>query len=594
MKLKNSPRFNAIKQWIKSTLGKNTVLLLSFFTGVFGATVAIVVKNLLHFTSTALSTTFPDAQVNYFYLAFPFIGILLTVLYVKFFVKDNLSHGVSIVLNSISNYHGFLRPHNIYSSMVASSITVGFGGSVGLEAPIVLTGSAVGSNLARLFNLSRKDTIILLACGSCGAMAAIFKAPIAAIVFAIEVLMLDLTATAIVPLLISAATGTILSMIFIGEDVMLTNAPVTPFQIKNVGIYIVLGIVAGLVSVYFLRTSRFIEKLFSKIKKQRIKILVCSILLGGLIFVFPVFYGEGYNNIAQLMNGETDLIIKNSPFYALTSSRHTIFILFIIGIVMLKVVATALTNAGGGVGGVFAPSLFVGAFLGFLTADALNFYFGLNLPITNCVLAGMSGVLAGVMHAPLTGIFLIAEMTTGYNLLIPLMITSSLAYLTSRIFEKYSVYTKKLADKGKLKTHNKDKFAVHQIDFMSLLDSNIKTVPLSANLHEYVDIISQSKRNIFVVLDSKQKFAGLLLMDEHRDVIFKQELYDTLKIKDLIYVPDVVVYNTDTAEEMVEKFHKTENFNLPVITKEGEYLGFLSRAKVLDYYKEIIAEESDD
>ena len=257
-------------------------------------------------------------------------------------------------------------------------------------------------------------------------------------------------------------------------------------------------------------------------------------------------------------------------------------------------IATALTNAAGGVGGVFAPSLFVGAFLGYLVADVLRYYFGLDIPTTNCVLAGMSGVLAGVMHAPLTGIFLIAELTTGYNLLIPLMVTSSLAYLTSHIFEKHSVYTRKLAEKGKLKTHNKDKFAVHRIDFMSLLDSNIMTVPLNASLHDYVKIIEQSKRNIFVVLDQNQKFAGLLLMDEHRDVIFKQELYDSIEVKDLIYIPDIVVYDTDTAEEMVEKFRKTDNFNLPVITKKGDYLGFLSRAKILNYYKEIIAEESDD
>lgn len=594
MKLKDNTHFLAVKNWIQKSLGKHTLLLLSFFTGVFGATVAIVVKNLLHFTTEALSTAFPEAQVNYYYLAFPFVGIILTVLYVKFVVKDNLSHGVSIVLNSISNYNGFLRPHNIYSSMVASSITVGFGGSVGLEAPIVLTGSAVGSNLARLFNLSRKDTIILLACGSCGAMAAIFKAPIAAIVFAIEVLMLDLTATSIVPLLISAATGTILSLLFLGKDVMLTNAPVTTFQIKNVGIYILLGITTGLVSVYFLRISRLIERIFLKIKKQRLKIILGSILLGGLIFVFPVFYGEGYGNIAELMNGSTELIIKNSPLYNLSHQYHLIFILFLAGVVFLKVIATALTNAAGGVGGVFAPSLFVGAFLGYLIADILRYYFGLDIPTTNCVLAGMSGVLAGVMHAPLTGIFLIAELTTGYNLLIPLMVTSSLAYLTSHLFEKHSVYTRKLAEKGKLKTHNKDKFAVHRIDFMSLLDSNIMTVPLNASLHDYVKIIEQSKRNIFVVLDQNQKFSGLLLMDEHRDVIFKQELYDSIEVKDLIYIPDIVVYDTDTAEEMVEKFRKTENFNLPVITKNGDYLGFLSRAKVLDYYKELIAEESDD
>ncbi len=595
MKLIINRYFIAVKHWIEETFGNNNKLLfLSFFTGIFGATAAIVIKNLLHFTTSLLSTAFPEAQLNYFYLAFPFVGIILTVLYVTFFVKDDISHGVSIVLNSIGNYNGVLRPHNVYTSMVASSITVGFGGSVGLEAPIVLTGSAIGSNLARLFNLSPKNTIILLACGSSAAMAAIFKAPIASIVFAIEVLMLDLTATAVVPLLISAATGTILSLLFLGEGVMLTMAPTNPFIIANVGIYIILGIVAGLVSVYFLRTSRAIERLFSKINNKYVKVVVGSLMLGGLIFVFPVFYGEGYESITLLIDGGRETLLKNSPFYFLLENYHIVFILFVIGIIFLKVVAMAITNAAGGIGGVFAPSLFVGAFVGFFVAEVLNYNFGFSFPIANCVLAGMAGVMAGVMHAPLTGIFLIAELTTGYNLLIPLMITSSLAYVTSRVFEKHSVYTRKLAERGKLKTHNKDKFAVHRIDFMNLLDTNITTVPLNASLRTYVEKIADSKRNIFVVLDKDQQFAGLLLMDDHRDVIFKQELYDLVHVKDLLYIPDVVVYDSDSAEQMVAKFQKTNNFNLPVLTTGNKYVGFLSRAKVLDAYKDVIVSESDD
>lgn len=595
MKSTKNRRLTALKLWVDKNFGNNnTILLLSFFIGVLGATAAIVIKNLLHFTTTLLSTAFPEAQLNYFYLAFPFVGIILTVLYVTFFVKDDINHGVSIVLNSIGNYNGKLRRHNIYTSMVASSVTVGFGGSVGLEAPIVLTGSAIGSNFARLFNLSHKNTIILLACGSSAAMAAIFKAPVASIVFAIEVLMLDLTSAAVVPLLISAATGTILSLLFLGEGVMLTQAPTSPFNIANVGIYIILGIAAGLVSVYFLRTSRFIEKLFQKLKNKYVKVVIGSLILGGLIFVFPVFYGEGYESITMLIDGKREMLLNNSPFFSLLVNNHFVFILFIVGIVFLKVVAMAITNAAGGVGGVFAPSLFVGAFLGFLIAEVLNHNFGFSFPIANCVLAGMAGVMAGVMHAPLTGIFLIAELTTGYNLLIPLMITSSISYVTSKMFEKHSVYTRRLAEKGKLKTHNKDKFAVHKIDFMNLLDTNITSVPLHASLRTYVSKIEESKRNIFVVLDNEQRFSGLLLMDDHRDVIFKQELYDLVMVKDLLYTPDVVVYDTDTAEQMVAKFQKTNNFNLPVLTNDNKYVGFLSRAKVLDAYKDVIVAESDD
>lgn len=588
------PRFVSIKNWITHTLGRNTLLFLSFFVGVCGATVAIVVKNLLYYTNYLLSTAFPEAQVNYYYLAFPLVGIILTVIFVKFAVKDNINHGVSIVLNAISNYNGKLRPHNIYSSMVAGSITVGFGGSVGLEAPIVLTGSAVGSNLARLFNLQPKQTILLLACGSSAAMAAIFKAPVASIVFAIEVLMIDLTASTAVPLLISAATGTILSLLFLGEDVMLTNTPVTPFRLRNVWIYIVLGMTAGLVSVYFLRASRLVDRIFSKLKRQWLRLLIGSVLLGGLIFIFPVFYGEGYESIGMLTRGDTVGLFKNSPLFSFMESDYEIFFLFLTGIVLIKVIATAITTASGGVGGVFAPSLFVGAFLGFLLSQMLNHYFGLSLPVTNCVLAGMAGLLAGVMHAPLTGIFLIAELTAGYGLLIPLMVTSPIAYITSRIFEKHSVYTRTLAERGRLKTHNKDKFAVRKIDFMSLLDKNVSTVPLSATLGQFVDVIAESKRNIFVVLDDNKKFVGLLLMDDHRDVIFKPQLYDSYYVRDLLYVPDVVVFDTDTAEQMVSKFQQTKNFNLPVITRDGNYLGFLSRARVLDVYKDVIAEESDD
>ena len=584
----------AVRDWLSGVFGKNTLLFLSFFVGVCGATVAIVVKNLLHFTTNLLNTAFPEAQVNYYYLAFPMVGILLTALFVRFVVKDDLSHGVSIVLNAISNYGGKLRPHNVYSSMVASSITVGFGGSVGMEAPIVLTGSAVGSNLARLFNLTPKQTILLLGCGSAAAMGAIFKAPIAAVVFAIEVLMLDLTTTVIVPLLISAATGTILSMFFLGEDVMLTNAPITSFQLKNVWIYITLGIATGLMSVYFLRMSRVVDRLFSKIKQYYVKIIIGGLALGGLIFVFPAFYGEGYGNIAQLMRDDSLGLFRNSPFFAPISQHYWVLLLFLGGIIFLKVVATTITNASGGVGGVFAPSLFIGAFVGYFIAVILKHYCHIDVSITNCVLAGMAGVLAGVMHAPLTGIFLIAELTSGFGLLIPLMVTSPIAYVTAKIFEPYSVYTRRLAQKGKLKTHNKDKYAIRQIDFLNLLDTNVRTVPLNATLRQYVSIIADCKRNIFVVVDEQHKFVGLLLMDEHRDTIFKPELYDSYSVRDLLYIPDVVVFDTDTAEEMVAKFKQTDNFNLPVITKDRKYLGFLSRAKVLDVYKDVIAEESDD
>lgn len=583
-----------VESLIKSQLGvPNTVLLLSLFTGIFGATVAIIIKNLLHFTTGLLSSTFPDAQLNYLYLAFPLVGIILTMIFVTRVVKDDLSHGVTIAMRAMSSNEGKLKGHHIYSSMVASSVTVGFGGSVGLEAPIVLTGSAVGSNLARLFNLSPKYTRLLLACGSTAAMAAIFKAPVAGIVFAIEVLMLDLTAVAILPLLISAATGTVLSILFLGENVMF-NVPFTAgFHVGNIPYYIILGILTGLVSVYFLRSLRFVENKFQKIHNKWAKAITGGLLLGGLIFLCPLFYGEGYEFINSVLNGGDATLFKHSPLYALFDYK-IVFFLFIIFVILFKVIAAAFTTASGGIGGVFAPTLFVGAFLGFFVVEILNTYTSISLPIVNFVLAGMAGVMTGVMFAPLTSIFLIAELSTGYNLLIPLMITASISYLVTNYFESYSVYTKPLADKGELMTHNKDKFAMQGIDWKSLIDTNVLTVPIHATLREYTHIIAKSKRNLFVVLDHEDLFAGLLIMDEHRDIIFQPELYDLVLVKDLITQPDLFIFDTDSGEEVIRKFKETNNFNMIVITKDREYVGFISKAKFLDAYRDFIAEESDD
>lgn len=571
-----------------------TVLLLSFLTGVFGATVAIIIKNLLHLNVSLLANLFPPGKFNYLHIAFPLIGILLTQLYIRFFVKDDINHGVTIALKAMSKSGGKLRRHNTYSSMIASSITVGFGGSVGLEAPIVLTGSAIGSNLATAFNLSRKNTLLLLACGTTAAIAAVFKSPIAGIVFAIEVLMLDLTTAALLPLLISAATGTVLSILFLGENVMFGECLTVPFSLKNIPFYILLGLLTGVVSIYFLRTLWFIEKLFAKIKRQGWRIIIGGLLLGVLILFFPVFYGEGYENLNQLLHGQGHLLFENSPIYPFFRNYHILFILFIVGVILLKVVATAVTTGAGGIGGAFAPSLFAGAFTGFLLAEILNHYFFLDLPYINYILAGMAGVMAGVMHAPLTAIFLIVEVSVGYSLLIPLMITASISYLVVHPFEKHSIYTKKLAEKGELRTHNKDQFAMRQLNIMQLIDTDVLTIPIHSTLRDYTSYIAKSRRNLFVVLDENEKFAGLLVMDYHREILFKQELYDKVKIEELMIQPDVFVYDTDKGKEIVEKFQKTNNYNLPVITKEKKYIGFLSKANVLAAYKRVVASESED
>lgn len=577
----------------KHLTDKALVLVLSVVIGVLGATAAIIIKNLLHFTTRILTQAFPVADVNYLYLIFPPIGILLTILFVRHVVKDNISHGVSIVLKSICKNDGMLRFHNVYSSMVSSAITVGFGGSVGLEAPIVLTGSAIGSNMARCFHLNTKQTTLLLACGSTAAMAAIFKAPIAALVFTFEVLMLDLTGSAILPLLLSAATGTVMSLLFLGRDVMFVIDSTQAFSVVNIPFYIVIGVMTGLISVYFLRTSRWIEKQMRKIKRVYLRALIGSLMLCSLIFLFPAFFGEGYDNINSLINGNWMQVFNNSPLLNFMD-KTWVFLLAIVAIILLKVFATTFTTTSGGIGGVFAPTLFIGAFTGFLVAHVANVYLHISVPYTNFILAGMAGVMTGVMQAPLTAMFLIAESSTGYTLLIPLMITAACSFLCVSPFEKYSIYTQPLAEKDNLKTHNKDKFALRKLPWHQAIDNNILTIPIHSTLRTYTEVIARCKRNLFVVTDENNLFSGLLVMDDHRDIIFKQDLYDKIHVEDLMIEPDEFIYEDDTAAIVLEKLKRTGNFNMPVITRDRKYVGFLSKAKFLSQYQLFIAANSDD
>lgn len=574
---------------------RTMLLILSVVIGILGATAAVIIKNLVHFTTSTLSHAFPSEEVNYLYLITPLVGILFTLMFVRRVVKDNLSHGVSIVLKSICKSDGKLRLHNTYSSMISSAITVGFGGSVGLEAPIVLTGSAIGSNIGRFFRLNAKQTTLLLACGSTAAMAAVFKAPIAAIVFTFEVLMLDLTGSAILPLLLSAATGTVMSILFLGHDVMFTVNVTNGFHLYNIPLYIVLGLLCGIISVYFLRVSRWIEKQMRRIQHPYVKALIGGILISGLIFLFPAFYGEGYNSIITLIKGGYDTIFRNSPLWG-PCSNPVVFLVGVAGIILFKVFATTLTTTSGGIGGVFAPTLFIGAYTGFFVAAISQHFTGLDIPYVNFILAGMAGVMTGVMQAPMTAMFLIAELSGGYTLLIPLMITAACSYLSVYPFEKYSVYTQPLAEKGNLKTHNKDKFALRKLHWQHIIDQNIKTIPIHSTLRTYTDYIAHCKRNLFVVVEGENTFAGLLVMDDHRETIFKAELYDIIQVEDLMMQPEELefIYDDDTAAQVLEKFNKTGNFNMPVITRDRQYLGFLSKARFLARYQKFVAFESED
>lgn len=587
--------FARFRRFLKKHFSERAIILiLSVMIGALGAAAAIIIKNVLHFTNKVLLHAFPNAGVNYLYLIFPTIGILITVLYVRRRVRDNLSHGVSIVLKAICKSDGKLRFHNVYSSIVSSTITVGLGGSVGLEAPMVLTGSAIGSNVARLFHCNSRQTRLLLACGSAAAMSAIFKAPIAGIVFTFEVLMLDLTGSAILPLLLSAATGTVLSLLFLGRDVMFSVEAVTqPFRMVNIPLYVVLGLLTGLVSVFFLRMSTRIDRLIKKIRHPYLRAVVGGLLLCLLIYLFPVFYGEGYDVINMLMNGQYDQLMMGSPLWGVCSYK-VVFFAAIAGIILLKVFATTFTTSAGGIGGVFAPTLFIGAFTGFFVAAIAHYLTGADIPYVNFILAGMAGVMTGVMQAPMTAMFLIAELSTGYTLLIPLMITAACSYLAVNKFEKYSVYTRPLAEKGNLRTHNKDKFALRKLQWNKSIDTDVKTIPIHATLRTYTDVIAQSKRNLFVVLNEEQLFAGLLVMDDHREIIFRQELYDLVHVEDLMIEPEEFIYENDTATEVLEKLNRTGNFNMPVITQDRQYVGFLSKARFLAEYQNFVAAESED
>lgn len=572
---------------------QNTVLILSIFVGSIAAMAAILLKNAVYFTHQSLLRAFPETEFNFLYLAFPIIGITLTVLIIKFFIKDDLSHGVTKVLYAISKKNGKLKLHHTYSSVLTSTITVGFGGSVGLEAPITLTGSAIGSQLGSFFNLKHKSVILLTACGSTGAIAAIFNAPIAAIVFAIEILMLDLTTLSLLPLLIAAVTGTSLSYLFLGKSVMFNAIPIVPdFKMYNLPFYVLLGLFSGFLSLYFMRITSFVEKKFLIIKKKYIKIIIGGVTLSILIFLFPSFYGEGYDNIADLLSGNSNSLFYNSPFYFFKYNELTLM-LFVFILLIFKPFATAFTTAAGGVGGVFAPLLYIGGMAGFFIATSLNFMFNTELSVINFILAGMAGSMGSVMKAPLTAIFLIAEISGGYHLFIPLIITTVISYMVFYPFEKYSIYTKSLAKQGDLITHDKNKHALSKIDVMGMIEDDFKTLGPDSNLKDLTKLIEQSNRNIFPVVDENLIFYGVVLLDDVRTIIFNTNEYDT-SIMQFMYKPEITIAPDECMISVVNKFKKSGYYNMPVIDEEGKYYGFISRANVYTEYRDIVEEISED
>lgn len=583
---------NRLAIWkTKRISNQQFVLILSFFIGIFSGLAAIILKNTVHYTFYFITRGFQFEKENYFYLALPLVGIFLTVIYTKFILKKDISHGVSKILYAISKKTGKIDGHNTYSSMIGSTLTIAFGGSVGLEAPIVLTGSAIGSNLGKLFKLNHKTLIILIGCGAAGAIAGIFKSPIAAVIFAIEVLMISLTLTSIIPLLISAVTGASIAFFLSGKNVLFTFDLSDPFLLNQIPLFILLGVFTGLVSVYFTRMNLFIEGKFKLISNFYKKIIVGGIILGVLIFVFPSLFGEGYEILQEVLNGQDKDLINEGLFYNL--KEHTWFLILIAFLILFfKAIATAVTTSSGGVGGIFAPSLFMGGIAGFLAAKILNYFSFFHVSETNFSLVGMAGLMSGVMHAPLTGIFLIAEITGGYELLTPLIITATISYITVKFFEPHSIYAKRLAQRGELFTHDKDKAMLSLMKVSSLLETNFQAINPEATLGDFVKVVPNSQRNVFPVVDDDKNFHGVIFITEIRNIIFNRDLYDKTFIRDLMFMPDPLVNPDESMEEVAKKFSETSNFNLPVV-KDGKYLGFVSRANVFSKYRELLKEFSE-
>ena len=567
------------------------VLIVSFVIGIFAGFAAVVIKNLVRYIQAFLEQTFLPDQHAYMFVILPFVGILLVLIFIRLILRQSIGDGVPIVLYAISKNNGRIKPHNMYSSIITSAITVGFGGSVGLEGPTVATGAAIGSNVSRVLRLDYKMVILMLGSASAGAMGAIFKAPIAGISFALEVIMLQLTTVSVLPLLIASATGALTAYLFLGQSTLYTLQFVQPFQLKNIFYYILLGILTGFVALYFLRIFIFLHDTFEKIKNIWKRFLLAAIVLGGIIYIFPSLYGEGYHAINSSLQGDYSYVF-NHTFYSGLSQDHLMLIIVLLLIVIFKAIATTVTFSAGGIGGIFAPTLFMGVNVGLAFAIFCNFL-GLDLPVSNFALAGMGGMIASVIQAPLTAIFLIAEITKGYDLFMPLMITVTFSWITFRIFEQRSIYTFQLTKQGELFTHDQDKTVLSLMNVKDLIETNFETIGPEATLGELVKVIAHSQRNIFPVVDEENNMLGVVWVNDIRHIIFKRDLYNKVYVRDLMFMPRPSVSPHESMEEVAHKFQNSSHYNLPVLDK-GKYVGFVSRANVFSRYREMVKHFSED
>ena len=583
-----TPLLDRLISWRERHISERYFLLiLSLLIGVTMALVAALLKFIIHVVESFILQNIEDH--HYLYLLFPALGILLSLLFVRYIVRDDISHGVTKVLSSISQRKSRIKPHNTWTSIIASALTISFGGSVGAESPIVMTGAAVGSNFGRLFRLEQRNLMLLIGCGVAGALGGVFKAPITGLVFVIEVLLLDLTMASVLPLLVSSVSAAAVAYVLSGKEILFQFIQTDPYHIERIPLMILLGVVCGLMSLYFSKTMFRFESELKRIKDFRLRYLISAAILSLLIFLFPPLYGEGYDSVNILLDGQYTQLLDGSIFEAFSNSYWVVFAFFLLT-VLFKVFASVATNSGGGCGGLFAPTLFMGGLTGFIFSYLVNYFSSLNVFISpkNYILLGMAGLMAGVMHAPLTGVFLIAELSGGYNLFLPLMLVSLTSFATIRIFMPHSIYSLRLAEQGKLLTHQKDTAVLTLMNLESVLERDFEVVSPDMTLGEMVSVISVSHRNSFPVVDERGVLVGIVELDNVRNIMFRPELYNRYKVRKIMVTPEVKVSSATPMTEVMRLFDETKAWKMPVVDEEGRYLGFISKSAIFNSYREVL------
>jgi len=568
------------------------IYILSAIVGLLSGLGAVTLKNATHLIKYLLEGKFINEIHNAFYFIFPILGLLIVTLIIKYIIRKRVGHGIPSTLFAISKLKGIMSKHQIWSSVLTAPITVGFGGSVGLEGPTVATGAAMGSNFARLFHLNQKKRNLLIGAATAGAMSSIFKAPIAAIVFAVEIFSLDLTLISIIPLLLASITAILTSYFFLGDDVLLHFKLDDKFQLQDVFFYVLLGVTSATTSIYFSKIYFGIDNIFKKIINPYKRLLIGGVLIGLIVFLIPPLFGEGYETINNILKGNITEIISDNIFHFQVDNINYV-ILFLVGLVAFKVIAMSFTFGAGGIGGVFAPTLFTGSIAGYIFALVINYsgLFSFELSPINFAMVGMAGLMAGVLQAPLTAIFLIAEITGGYELFIPLMIVSAISYLVTKKYIPFNIYASELAKKGELLTHDKDNNALLLMEKDSIIEQDFIVITPEMKLGKMLKhAVSKSKRNLFPVVDEEQFLVGIILLDDIREIMFNKKMYKKVLVRDLMHsAPDVIFYNRDSMQIIMKKFTQSNAWNLPVL-RDGKYYGFISKSKMLTAYRNKLIE----